>query len=651
MENEKKIVEQEQELDLDEIIAKYDKESNHRKLSGLQLKLISALAIIFSLFQLYTAIFGVLPAQLQRSIHLTFAFVLAYLLYPTHKKMAKNKLHWIDITLACVAGLVGLYITFNYHGLLMRAGDQTPLDIFVAVLAILFVLEAARRVVGLPIVIIAGTFLLYAKFGAFLPGFLNHRGYSIERIASHMYFTTEGILGTPLAVSSTFIFLFILFGAFLEKTGIGKFFIDLANAIAGKAVGGPAKVAVLSSALTGTISGSSVANTVGTGSFTIPLMKSLGYKPEFAGAVEAASSTGGQIMPPIMGAAAFLMAEFIGMPYSGIAKAAIIPALLYFTGIWIMVDLEARKTGMKGLEASRLPKLRKVLGERWFLLLPIFVIVYMLMSGTTPIKAALYGILSSVIVGMIRKETRMNLRTLLEALEMGAKSALGVAIACACAGIIVGTVTLTGLGLKMGNGLVDLAGGQLIPTLVLTMISSLILGMGAPTTANYIITSTIAAPALLKLGVNVLTAHMFVFYFGIIADITPPVALAAFAGSAIAKSDPIKTGFNASKLAIAAFLIPYMFVINPQLLLINTTGLEIVQITITSLIGMFGIGIAMEGYMLGKVNAILRIIFLLGGLALIDPGVYTDIIGIAIIVLGIAYQWYKYRRPSISSSL
>lgn len=651
MDENKILKEQVQEIDLDEIIAKYDKESSFRKLSGYQMKIVTSIAIMFSLFQLYTAIFGVLPAQLQRSIHITFAFVLAYLMYPGSKKMSKNKMHWLDVCLAFIAGGVGLYIPFNYHNLIMRAGDQTPLDIFVAILAIALVLEAARRVVGLPIVIIASTFLLYAKFGAFLPGFLNHRGYSVPRIVSHMFYTTEGILGTPIAVSATFIFLFILFGAFLDKTGIGKFFIDFANSIAGKAVGGPAKVAVLSSALTGTISGSSVANTVGTGSFTIPLMKSLGYKPEFAGAVEAAASTGGQIMPPIMGAAAFLMAEFIGIPYSSIAKAAVIPALLYFTGIWIMVDLEARKTGMKGLEASKLPKLSRVLGERWFLLLPIVVIVYMLMNGTTPIKAALFGILSAVIVGMIRKETRMNLKTLLEALEMGAKGALGVAIACACAGIIVGTVTLTGLGLKMGNGLVDLAGGYLLPTLVLTMISSLILGMGAPTTANYIITSTIAAPALLKLGVNPLTAHMFVFYFGIIADITPPVALAAFAGSAIAKSDPIKTALNASKLAIAAFLIPYMFVLNPQLLLINTTGLEIVQITITSLIGMLGIGIAMQGYMMGKVNWILRIVFLLGGLALIDPGLLTDVLGIAAVGLGILYQWKKSKNPVVNISL
>lgn len=650
MGEEKILKEQVKEIDIDEIMAKYDKESNYRKLSGLQYKIVFVIAVLFSLFQLYTAMFGVLAAQLQRSIHLTFAFALAYLLYPSSKKMPKNKMHWLDISLAGISAFVGLYITFNYNNLLARAGDQTTFDIFVAIMAVLLVLEAARRVVGVPITIIASAFLLYAKFGAYLPGFFNHRGYSVERIVSHMYYTTEGILGTPIGVSSTFIFLFILFGAFLEKTGIGRFFIDLANAIAGRAVGGPAKVAVLSSALTGTISGSSVANTVGTGSFTIPLMKSLGYKPEFAGAVEAASSTGGQIMPPIMGAAAFLMAEFIGTSYSTIAKSAIIPALLYFSGIWIMVDLEARKTGMKGLDAARLPKLRKVLGERWFLILPIFVIIYMLMSGTTPIKAALYGIGSSILVGMVRKETRMNLRTLLEALEQGARGALGVAIACACAGIIVGTVTLTGLGLKMGNGLVSLAGGHLMPTLILTMISSLILGMGAPTTANYIITSTIAAPALLKLNVDILAAHMFVFYFGIIADITPPVALAAFAGSAIAKSDPIKTGVNASKLAIAAFLIPYIFVLNPQLLLIHTSGLEIIQIVVTSLIGMFGVGIAMEGFIFGKVNPILRIAFLAGGLLLIDPGMLTDIIGIAIIAIGIFYQRIKYRKPATLSA-
>ncbi len=647
--NEENLLKEEvKEIDINEIMAKYDKESAFRRLSGMPLKIVSIIAILFSVFQLYTAIMGVLPAQLQRSIHLTFAFVLAFLLYPLSQKMDKRKIHWFDLCLTGLGLFVGLYITFNYKSLIFRAGSQNTFDIIVACIAVLLVLEATRRVVGMPIVIIASTFLLYAKFGAYLPGFFNHRGYSLSRIVSHMYYTTEGILGLPLGVSSTFIFLFILFGAFLDKTGIGKFFIDFANSIAGSAVGGPAKVSVLSSALTGTISGSSVANTVGTGSFTIPLMKSLGYKPEFAGAVEAAASTGGQIMPPIMGAAAFLMAEFIGMPYMSIAKAAVIPALLYFTGIWIMVDLEARKTGLKGLRKEELPKFKKVMIERGYLFLPIFAIIYFLMNGATPIKAALYGILISILAGAIRKETRLNTKMLLEALEQGARSALGVAIACAAAGIIVGTVTLTGLGLKMGNGLVALAGGNLMLTLFFTMISSLILGMGAPTTANYIITSTIAAPALIKLGIPTLAAHMFTFYFGIIADITPPVALAAFAGSAIAKGDPLKTGINASKLAIAAFIIPYMFVLNPALLLINTTTAQIIQIAITSVIGMFGVAIAMQGYIFTKVNPLFRIMFLLGGLMLIDPGAATDIIGIAVIAGGLFYQRIKVKKEKLN---
>ncbi len=647
--NEDNLVKEEvKEIDINEIMAKYDKESAFRRLTGMPLKIVSIIAILWSVFQLYTAIMGVLPAQLQRSIHLTFAFVLAFLLYPASKKMNKTKIHWSDLCLTALGLFVGLYITFNYRTLIFRAGSQTTFDIIVACIAVLLVLEATRRVVGMPIVIIASTFLLYAKFGAYLPGFFNHRGYSISRIVSHMYYTTEGILGLPLGVSATFIFLFILFGAFLDKTGIGKFFIDFANSIAGSAVGGPAKVSVLSSALTGTISGSSVANTVGTGSFTIPLMKSLGYKPEFAAAVEAAASTGGQIMPPIMGAAAFLMAEFIGMPYMGIAKAAVIPALLYFTGIWIMIDLEARKTGLKGLKKEELPKFKKIMAERGYLFLPIFAIIYFLMNGATPIKAALYGIFIAILAGAIRKETRLNTKMLLQALENGARSALGVAIACAAAGIIVGTVTLTGLGLKMGNGLVALAGGNLILTLFFTMISSLILGMGAPTTANYIITSTIAAPALVKLGIPTLAAHMFTFYFGIIADITPPVALAAFAGSAIAKSDPLKTGIIASKLAIAAFIIPYMFVLNPALLLINTTTVQIIQITITSVIGMFGVAVAMQGYIFTKVNVLLRIIFLLGGLMLIDPAPLTDIIGITTIVGGLFYQRVKAKKEKLN---
>jgi TRAP transporter 4TM/12TM fusion protein len=647
MNDDKILKEQVQEIDINEIMAKYDKESAFRRLSGFQMRLVSSIAILFSLFQIYTGLMGILPAQLQRSIHLTFVFVLVYLLYPSSDKMRRDSFHWIDIALAVLGGACALYITLNYESLIYRAGDYVTLDLLVGGIAILLVLEGARRVVGLPIAIIASIFLLYAKVGPFMPGFLNHRGYSVERIISHMYYTTEGVLGVPLGVAATFIFLFILFGAFLEKTGIGKFFIDLANSVAGFAAGGPAKVAVLTSALEGTISGSSVANTVGSGSFTIPLMKSLGYKPEFAAAVEAAASTGGQIMPPVMGAAAFLMAEFIGMPYMDIAKAAVIPALLYFTGIWIMVHFEAKKLGMKGLSKDQLPKLSKVLKERGYLFLPLIGIIYFLVEGATPIKAALYGLGLAIAASFIRKDTRLSFKDFLEALETGARNALGVSVACACAGIIVGTITLTGLGLKLGNGLIGLSGGNLILTLVFTMISSLILGMGAPTTANYIITSTIAAPAIVMLGVPVLAAHMFTFYFGIIADITPPVALAAFAGSAIAKSDPLKTGIIASKLAIAAFIIPYVFVFNPALLLINTTPIQVVQIVITSILGMVGIGAAMEGYFITNANKLERVAFLIGGLMLVDPGAITDVIGLVILGLLFVYQKKKAAKQNI----
>lgn len=631
-------------IDIHEIMAKYDKESAYRRLGGVQMKIASLIAILFSCFQLYTAMYGLLPAQIQRSIHLAFVFALVYLLYPASKKSRKDKFGLIDIVLAVVGVGVGLYITLNFQALLLRAGDQNTLDIIIGCIAVILVLEGARRVVGLPIAIIASLFLVYSFAGPYMPGFLNHRGYSVARIVSHMYYTTEGIIGIPLGVAATFIFLFILLGAFLEKTGIGAFFIDLANSVAGFAAGGPAKVAVITSALEGTVSGSSVANTVGSGSFTIPLMKSLGYKPEFAAAVEASASTGGQIMPPIMGAAAFLMAEFINIPYSQIAKAAIIPALLYFTGIFISVHLEAKKLGMRGMSKEELPKLSKVMLDRGYLFIPLIGIIYFLTEGATPVKAALYGLGLSVATSYLRKSTRLSLKSILEALEQGAKSALGVSMACACAGIIVGTITLTGLGLKLGNGLVSLSGGNLMLTLIFTMITSLILGMGAPTTANYVITSTIAAPAIVKLGVPVLAAHMFTFYFGIIADITPPVALAAFAGSAIANSNPLKTGIQASKLAIAAFIIPYIFVYNPAILLINTTPLEVARIVATSIVGMVGVSTAMEGYLFTNASKIERVLFLAGGLMLIDPGALTDIIGFATFIILFFYQRTKSKK-------
>ena len=630
--------------DIDAILAKIDKESAYRPLEGIFHRVVALIAVAFSIFQLYTASFGLLPAQIQRSIHLAFVLLLVFLLYPVLKSMRQTRIPWYDILLALLGAYAALYITMNFDGLVDRAGAFTSTDIFVGAIGIFMVLEACRRVVGIPILVIAIAFITYAFLGPYMPGFLNHRGYSFRRVVGHLFYTTEGILGIPLGVSATFIFLFILFGSFLDKTGIGKFFIDIANSIAGFAAGGPAKVAIITSAMLGTISGSSVSNTVGSGSFTIPMMKKLGYKPEFAAAVEAAASTGGQLMPPIMGAAAFLMSETLGIPYIEVAKAAIIPALLYFTGIFIMVHLEAKKLGLGGMNRDELPRLFTVLKERGHLILPLFVIIYFLAEGATPVKAALYGIITSIFASMLRRITRMKPGDFFDALENAGRNILGVAAACATAGIIIGIVTLTGLGLKMASGLISLAGGNMLLTLFFTMISSLILGMGVPTTANYLITSTITAPAVVQLGVPMLAAHMFTFYFGIIADITPPVALAAYAGSAIAKSNPFKSGVTATKLAIAAFIIPYIFAFSPQILLIDTTPLMIVQIVITSLIGMVSIGAAMEGFLVTLLGPVERLIFFAGGLMMIHPSLQSDITGLSLIAVALGLQYLRIRR-------
>jgi TRAP transporter 4TM/12TM fusion protein len=637
------------EIDVDEMMAKYDKESSFRRYKGVMSIIISIIALAFAGYQLYTAQFGIFTAQVHRPIHLCFVLLLAFLLYPARKK-SRERLTAVDVLLALATVAVGIYMVANHWELAFRAGDYTTLDLIIGAVGIFLVIEATRRVVGLPIVIVALVFLLYNYFGKYIPGFMQHIGFPVDRIISHMWFTTEGIMGIPLGVSSTFIFLFIMFGAFLEKTGIGKFFIDIANAIAGRASGGPAKVAVITSALEGTVSGSSVANTVGSGSFTIPMMIKLGYRREFAGAVEAAASTGGQLMPPIMGAAAFLMSEFTKTPYVEIAKSAIIPALLFFAGIFITVHLEAKKTGLRGLPKEEIPSFWTLLKRQGYLFLPLVAIIYMLVEGRTPTFAALFGIYTAIGVDLIStlvlaiRKKRLK-ATMIEffwdcvkALETGARGAVGVALACASAGIIVGTVTLTGLGLKMGDGLVSLAQGNLLLTLFFTMITSLILGMGAPTTANYVITSTIAAPALIKLGVPMLAAHMFVFYFGIVADVTPPVALAAFAGAGIAKANPLKTGVNATKLAIAAFLVPYFFVYSPTLLLINTDWVVAIRVVIGALLGMVCVGAATEAWFLTNSPWWERIIFLAAGLLLIEPSITTDLIGAALMAAAIILQ-------------
>ncbi len=667
------------EEDITSIMSKFDRESAFRMLTGHRNLIIAGILILFSIIQLFST-WWIIPSTHMRPLHLAFVMGLAYLLYPARKKSRKDTLPWYDVALAVVSVVVCLYPVVFFQKIVSQ-NSLEMYELIIGGIGIVLLFEACRRVVGLPIVVIALVFIAIGFFGRSMPGFLGNRGFSLKNIIRHLFYTQEGVFGTPLGASSTFIFLFILFGSFLEKTGVGDFFIDLSNALAGTRRGGPAKVAVITSALEGTVSGSSVANTVGSGSFTIPMMKNLGYRPEFAAAVEAAASTGGQIMPPVMGAAAFLMSEIIGLPYSVIVKAAIIPALLYFAGIYIITDIEARKQGLKGLTRDQMPSLKRIMLERGHLILPLVAIVWVLSSGYTPSVAALTGLLcaalgsylrtgAELLVAVFRRRSRepfgailrrsAGLRPMdyLKALEGGARSILGVALACGVAGIIAGMITLTGIGLKMGAGLTALAGGNILLLLVFTMLTSIILGMGVPTTANYLITSTIMAPivakaltgalpdvygalAALSPGIAILPAHLFTFYFGIIADITPPVALAAMAGAAIAKSDPLRTGIEASRLAIAAFLVPYIFVFNPQMLMLNAAWYEVLQIAITSLLGMVGIGMAVEKYWTSKLNILQQLMALAGGLMLIDPNWLTDIGGIVLIALVIAWQQFR----------
>ena len=628
----------------EEMLKKYEKESDTMHYTGFMAKVISAIAITFSIFQIYTAFYGVLDAQLQRAVHLGFGLTLIYLLYPTCKSWRRDRLHPLDLFLAILGAATPAYILIQYQELVLRAGTVNNVDLVFGTIGVLLVIEATRRVVGIPMVSVVFVFLVYAFVGPYAPGLLAHRGLTMEQLIGHLYFTTEGVFGIPMGVSSTFIFLFILFGAYLETTGLGKFFIDIANAIAGWASGGPAKVAVLSSGLMGTVSGSSVANVAGTGCFTIPMMKKLGYDKDFAGAVEAAASTGGQLMPPVMGAAAFLMAEFVGVPFIEIVKAATIPALLYFTGVWLGVHFEARRLKLKGIPRDQLPKAWVLFKERGHLAIPLVVIVYLLVSGYTPMKAALWAIFLSIAAAMLRKSTRMRPIEIVEGLEKGARGVLGVLVACAAAGIIIGVVTKTGVGLKLASALLELSGGALLPTMFFTMITAILLGMGVPTTANYVITSTIAAPTLVQLGIPVLAAHMFVFYFGIIADVTPPVALAAYAGSAISGGNALRTGINASKLAIAAFLIPYIFVYSPELLMINATFGSLAMALTTALIGMVALSASMIGYFISDVNWLERIGLFAGGLMMIDPSLATDAVGIVLLGGLSAFQLYKRKK-------
>ncbi len=626
------------------VMKKYDRESNTRIWEGKAKLLVTMVLVAFSLWCIWVTLFATFLEEIRLTSFMGLIVLMGFLIYPAKKgEQRPNHIPWYDLIFMILGTGSYLYFTFQANTIINQGTRFSWLQIIIGIIAIAALIEVTRRCVGIPILIVAAFFVIYAlAYGLTNPAFSGRVRYLVR----NLFYTKEGIFSTPVNVCSKYIVVFIIFGAFLEKTGISEFFIRLANCIAGRYAGGPAKVAVISSALCGMVSGSSVGNTVTTGSVTIPMMKDTGYKAEFAGAVEAASSTGGQIMPPIMGAAAFLMADFVGVPYSSIIGRAILPALLYFLGIFISVHLEAKKLGLTGIPKEELPKLSRLLKKIYLLLPLVMLVVWVSGNFMTMQRAAAFAILLSVIVSLFDSENRITPRKILAALQQGGKSAITVGAACGVAGIISGAITMTGLANDLINAIVGVAGSHLIIALVLTMLCCIVLGMGVPTTANYCIMAATTAPILVRMGVPTMAAHFFVFYFGIVADITPPVALAAYAGSAIAKSNPMKTAFNASKLAIAAFIVPYMFCYNPAMLLIDTTPVAVAMIVVTSILGVFGLAASLEGYCFTHMHPVVRLVIAVSGLMLIHPALLTDLAGLALLVEGMLYLYTVSKKQA-----
>ena len=626
-------------MDLDAVMKKYDRESNTRVWEGAPQIVVTCILAIFSIFCIYVTLFATWLEELRLTTFVAYIVLIGYIVYPAKKGSQKvNYMPWYDILLMLCGTGAFVYYAINAMSIIQQGANFAWYQILIGIVGILALAEVCRRSVGLPIIIVAVCFIVYALvWGLHNPSFFKRLEYTVH----YLFYGKEGVLSTPINVCSKFIVVFIIFGAFLERTGIADFFIKISNAIVGGFSGGPAKVAVVASALEGTVSGSSVANTVGSGSITIPLMKKNGYKPEFAAAAEASASTGGQIMPPIMGAAAFLMADYLGVPYSDIVLRAILPAVLYFTGIFIAVHLEAKKEGLRGLTKEELPKFGPLV-RKIYLLLPLIVLIYLVGSGSVTIQyAAAIAIIIAIAVSLFNKGNRITPKRIWEALAAGGQGMIAVAAACGIAGIIAGTITMTGLANVIINGIVALAGNQVIIALFLTMLCCIVLGMGVPTTANYCIMAATCAPILVRMGVPQIAAHFFVFYFGIVADLTPPVALAAYAGSAIAQSNPMKTAFTATKLAVGAFIVPYVFALNPAMLFVDTTAMEVALICITSFVGMFGVSAALQGYLMCRMPWFLRVLSLVGGLLLIYPGITTDIVGVVLFAIVVIFQFFE----------
>ena len=625
--------------DVDSLMRQYDRESNTRIWEGKTKVAVDILLAAFSLYAIYCALFAAMLDEVRLTSFVGGILVIGYLTYPASKHHVRvNYIPWYDFVIMIAGAGAFFYFCFNANTIIMRLPALKPYEIVIGVIGIAALFELCRRCTGVPIMVVAGAFMAYAFY---YYGIKKGQGIgAIQTLVCRLFYIKTGLLSTPINACSNFIAIFIIFGAFLEYSGISELFIQLANAIAGASAGGPAKVAVISSALCGMVSGSSVGNTVTTGSVTIPMMKKTGYKAEFAGAVEAAASTGGQIMPPIMGAAAFLMVDFLQMPYSSIVARAILPALLYFTGIFIAVHLEAKKLGLHGIPKEELPPVRPLL-KKIYLLAPLVVLVWLVSTNTVSMaKSAAIAILVTIAVSMFDKNHRMTPMKIFDCLAGGARGCVTVAVACCIAGIVAGCLTMTGLANQIFAAILAISGKTAFVALFLTMICCIILGMGVPTTANYCIMATTCAPILIKMGIPAVAAHFFVFYFGIVADITPPVALAAYAGSAIAKSDPMKTAINATKLAIAAFIIPYILAYNPAMVLVDTTAMQIVQIVITSLCGMFGVAAALNGFLFRKIHPLMRIAIAVGGLMMLDPRLITDLVGL--LLLAGVVLWQKF---------
>jgi len=631
----KEVIENQGPMDLDSVMKKFDRESNTRIWEGTPKLIVNAILAAFSVFCIYVTLVATWLDEIRLTSFMAFIMFIGFLVFPAKKGTQKvNFMPWYDIILMFAGTSSFLYYTFNAIEIVSRY-KIAPFEVAIGIVGIICLAELCRRSVGLPILCVAGALLVYALvWGSTNPSIMAR----ITENVRVLFYSKEGILSTPINVCSKYIVMFIIFGAFLERTGIADFFIQIANALVGRFSGGPAKVAVVASALEGMVSGSSVANTVGSGAVTIPLMKRTGYKPEFAAAAEASASTGGQIMPPIMGAAAFLMAETVGVPYSNIVVKAILPAALYFAGVFVTVHLEAKKEGLRGLSKEELPRLKPLL-KQTYLLIPLILLIYLVGTSTRSIAyAAAIAIVAAIVVSMFRKETRITPMKLLEALAAGGRGMITVAAACGVAGIVAGIIGVTGLAYMLFNGIVALAGNQVIIALFLTMLCCIVLGMGVPTTANYCIMAATCAPILVQMGVPMIAAHFFVFYFGIVADLTPPVALAAYAGAAIAQANPMKTAFTSTKLAIGAFIVPYVFALNPAMLFINTTAPEVILICVTSFVGIFAVSAALEGYFLHHMKWYERLLSVAGGLLLIYPGIITDTIGLGLVAIVALFQ-------------